>query len=186
MRKPYGAIIAGLAVALIVTLTMPSFVAAPPPPSPPVIYYVSPINRTSSTYIFIYGKGFEPFGITPQTYSANGGYSGQDACYVHTCAEPFHPSLGIADLNQGWNAGGDYSAQTVTVDGYTFTGYDYIGVVGLTWSDNLITLAGFGNALPNYYPLGYHIHNGDKILVAIFTPADGTAWAMTTYTGPNL
>jgi hypothetical protein len=105
--------------------------------------------------------------------------------------------LGIVDLNQRWEAGGDFnyydSRTPITVDGYTFVGShpgedtspDNIGVVGLTWSDSLITFSGFGNALPNYYPYGYHIHNGDKILIVIFTNG-GTVWAVTTYTGPSV
>jgi hypothetical protein len=149
--------------------------------APPVIYYVSPVNRASSTYIIIYGKWFNPDVIGPAREPANHAFSGVDTIY-NVCA-PTCPSLGIADLNQGWNAGGDYGASKVTVDGYTFSGYNDIGVLGLSWSDSTITLTGFGNALPNY-PHGYHIHNGDKLLIVIFTRI-GTTFAVTKYTGPS-
>jgi hypothetical protein len=90
------------------------------------------------------------------------------------------PSLGIADLNQRWSAGGDYSSP-VTVDGFTFHGTDKIGLVGLTWSDNQITITGLGNALP---AAGFHIHNGDTLLIVVFAPG-GTVYALTHYTGPS-
>jgi hypothetical protein len=138
----------------------------------PIIYYLTPLNRASSTYFYISGL----FGVAPSTVNANGGYSGVDTVYGAG------PSLGIADLNQGWNAGGDYGAHTITVDGYTFNGYSRIGIVGLTWSNNEITLTGLGTALP---AAGYHIHNGDKLLVVIFPPTGGALYALTTYTGPS-
>jgi hypothetical protein len=150
--------------------------------APPIIYYVSPVNRASSTYILIYGAWFDPDVIGPATEPANNAFSGVDTIY-NVCA-PTCPSLGIADLNQGWNAGGEYGASgSVTVDGYTFSGYSNIGVLGLTWSDSTITLTGFGNALPNYH-YGYHIHNGDKLLIVVFTRI-GITFAVTTYTGPS-
>jgi hypothetical protein len=190
LQKPFTAIIAGVAVVLMLILTatnsMPHVLGCPGPCSPPQIYYVSPLTRTSSTYFYIYGSNFEPFGIPLFSGGpANGGYSGQDWAYA---ACNGHPTLEIADLNQGWSAGGYHlsgSCGDVTVDGYTFSGYDRIGFVGLTWSDDKITLTGFGNALPNYYPYGYHIHNGDKLLVAVFTEF-GTSYALIQYTGPSL
>jgi hypothetical protein len=187
MRKPYAAIIAGLAVILILALFAPSVLASDG--NKPVIYYVSPINRISGTYIYIYGANLDfPHcpGYSPRI--ANGGYSG----WV-TRDFSIYCAFGIADLNQGWEAGYQNEGGgggSRTVDDYTFSGYSYIGLVGAgpyggpTFSDSLITFTGFGNALPNY-PLALHIHNGDKILVAIFTPG-GTAWAVTTYTGPSL
>jgi hypothetical protein len=138
--------------------------------APPVIYYVTPLNRASSTYFYVYGSHF---GTGPTTEMANG-YSGTDTVY-----DP-GPSLGIADLNQGWSAGGDYSSP-VTVDGYTFSGYNNIGVTGLTWSDNQITITGLGSALP---AAGYHIHNGDKLLIVVFAPG-GAVYALTHYIGPS-
>jgi hypothetical protein len=91
--------------------------------------------------------------------------------------------LGIADLNQRWSAGGDYSVNgPVTVGGFNFNrSYDQIGLVGLNWSDSTITLTGLGNALPAG---GYHIHNGDTLLVVVFAPG-GTVYALVHYTGAS-
>jgi hypothetical protein len=168
---------------LIAALGLPSFVAGRAV-SLPVIYYVSPINRNASTYIFIFGKGFEPSSIGPYPQPVAGPYTGLDFGYFACLSYLRNPSLGIADLNQGWNAGGYYesgSCGDVTVDGYTFSGWSQIGFTGLAWSDNQITLTGFGNGLP---AAGFHIHTGDRMLVAVLT-AYGTAWAVTTYTGPS-
>jgi hypothetical protein len=178
----------------ILSLTTPTYVAnatlgvhdfsATPAP---VIYYVSPINRISGSYIYIYGAHLLSCGRYPHIV-ANGGYSGLVIADIGAPACAF----GIADLNQRWEAGYlNDGGGPRTVDGYTFSGYSYIGLVGAgpyggaTFTDSLITFTGFGNALPNYYPHGFHIHNGDRILVAIFT-GFGTAWAVTTYTGPSL
>jgi hypothetical protein len=61
------------------------------------------------------------------------------------------------------------------VDGYTFTGQSPIGVTGLTWSGSTITITGLGSALP---AAGFHIHNGDTLLVAVVAPG-GTVYALT-------
>jgi hypothetical protein len=118
--------------------------------------------------ILINGMAFSP------AFSPARGFTGVDT------VEGFGPSLGIADINQGWSAGGVYLSP-VTVDGFTFSGYDQIGLLGLTWTDSLITLSGLGNALPTG---GLHIHTGDKLLVVVFAPG-GTVYALTTYTGPS-
>jgi hypothetical protein len=173
LRTLYARVIVVLAVVLIVALAAPSFVAAQPPP---VIYYASPINRASSTYILIFGANFGSKEVC--TEAAAGGYSGMDTAF--DCSS----SVGIADLNQGWNAGNDYSSCscTITVAGYpVFSGRNTIGLLGLTWSDNAITFTGFGNALP---AAGYHIHHGDKLLIAVFAPS-GVAYAFVYYTGPS-
>jgi hypothetical protein len=114
---------------------------------------------------------------------ANNNYNGFDT--VH-CTSLSRPSLGIADLNQGWNAGGEYSLcrSNPTVDGYTFGGYNSIGLIKPTWSSTTITFNGFGNALPNYYPYGYHIHNRDTLLIVVFAPG-GITYALISYTGPS-
>jgi hypothetical protein len=138
---------------------------------PPVIYYVTPLNRASGTYFYIYGAHFGP---TPTIVNAPTPYSGEDTVFGSG------PSLGIADLNQRWSAGGDF-ASSVTVDGYTFNGLNPIGVTGLTWSDNQITITGLGSALP---AAGYHIHTGDTLLIVVFAPG-GTVYALTHYTGPS-
>jgi hypothetical protein len=138
---------------------------------PPALYYVTPLNRASGTYFYIYGAHF---GLSPTIVSAPNSYSGKDTVFGSG------PSVGIADLNQGWSAGGQYGS-SVTVDGFKFTGYNQIGLVGLTWSDNEITLTGLGSALP---AAGYHIHNGDTLLVAVFAPG-GTVYALVHYTGPS-
>jgi hypothetical protein len=161
-----------------------------------VIYYVSTLNRASSTYLYIYGAHFDPVGkglpLEPETNgSPPGAYTGSDTIF----ADNDYPSLGIFDFNQGWQAGGFYIGvgYTVTVDGHTFSGWDTIGVLGLTWSDTQITLTGLGNRLP---AADYHIHNEDKLLGVVFTPAvpnwnDGPTpptnyvYAVTTYTGSS-
>jgi hypothetical protein len=140
--------------------------------APPAIYYVTPLNRASGTYFYVFGRYF---GTGPSTENAPNGYSGVDTKYG------MGPSFAIADLNQHWSAGGDFGAQRVTVDGYTFTGQSPIGVTGLTWSDNQITITGLGSALP---AAGYHIHNGDTLLVVVFAPG-GTVYALVHYTGPS-
>jgi hypothetical protein len=155
----------------------------------PIIYYVSPLNRASPTYFYIFGAHFEPFGRMPFTANPfppgpTGVYTGRDTVYRACSGAGGKPSLGFADLNQGWAAGGGYIPAfcgSVTVDGYKFKGTDQIGYLGLTWSDNKITLTGLGNALP---AAGYHIHNGDKLLIVVFT-AGGTVYALTYYTGPS-
>jgi hypothetical protein len=138
---------------------------------PPVIYYVTPLNRASSTYFYIYGAHF---GLGPTIVNAPNSYSGKDTVFGSG------PSVGIADLNQGWSAGGKYGS-SITVDGFKFTGYNPIGLVDLTWSDSTITLAGLGSALP---AAGFHIHNGDTLLVVVFAPG-GTVYALVHYTGPS-
>jgi hypothetical protein len=140
--------------------------------APPAIYYVTPLNRASGTYFYVFGRYFY---TGPSIENAPNGYSGVDTKYGAG------PSFAIADLNQRWSAGGDFGAQRVTVDGYTFTGQSPIGVTGLTWSDNQITITGLGSALP---AAGYHIHNGDTLLIAVFAPG-GTVYALTHYTGPS-
>jgi hypothetical protein len=126
------------------------------------------IVGTSLLLRTINGLAFSP------VFSPANGFTGVDT------VEGFGPSLGIADINQGWSAGGLYLSP-VTVDGFTFSGYDQIGVLGLTWSDSLITLTGLGSALPAG---GFHIHSGDKLLVVVFAPG-GTVYALTSYTGPS-
>jgi hypothetical protein len=170
-----------LSVVLIVAVVGPGLVssgvqAATPPVITSVILTRVVPGNTGLVYITINGRGF---GTGPATVPAGLGASGIDTVKSSTT-----PSLGICDVNEGWNAGGKFSSSINVGHGCTVSGYNNIGVYLDAWTSTQIVLGGFGNALSGSF---YHIHPGETLVFVVFGPNNsGYSTYVTYYNGPSL
>ena len=151
--------------------------------SPPVINQViilpqgCTVPHVGPFLVDIRGTGF---GTGPQWQN---GFTATD-----TVKSNLSPSLGICDTNQGWSAVGKYSGSVNVGSGCSVSGYDYVGVVLVSWTNTDIILNGYGSAIPGSSSHAFHIHSGDKLAFVVFGPNNSGASNpyVTYYNGPNV
>jgi hypothetical protein len=131
-----------------------------PNQTPPIISSVSPISPSRLQTIYITGSGF---GIVPPVMI------GLSDGTVNTLDGVDTPTIQIRDnaLWGGWTAGGQGDA---------------IGIIIDDWTDNQITLGGFGTSLDTHGEIACSIMSGDPIDIAIET-SGGMALFSTAVTG---
>ena len=165
-----------LSIVLIVAVVTTSLAASGVQAQPSLVIYSVNLVPVLPGFKFAYVISGTGFGTGPTTVAPNGPWTGVD-----TVVGGSKPGLGFCDVNQGWNAGGDY---LVGVPVCSFGGYNNIGVFLTYWSNTRIVISGYGNALPAD---GYHIYHGDTLIFAVFAPHNAAQTFYTiSYTGPNV
>jgi hypothetical protein len=123
------------------------------PEGSPVISSVSPITAAVSQTITVQGSGFG--NLQPTLMNVGDGS-------VDTVGGGTTPTIFILDENaeNGWQAG---------IQKNSTWGWDSIGIILVSWSDNKIVLGGFGSAVGTDGQTEWLISSGDPMLIDVQT-----------------